>query len=163
VAGNDRVLRCSSSDIARFARDSLAKGNHLKLSAPGQSMLPCVQDGDVITVVPCTLVDLNLGDVVLYEKGDGSLIAHRLIRIGHEMGLVRFTMMGDNSRLPDRAIAPEQVLGKVVTVGRGERQIALSGKLRRWKGFVRNSARWFVFRMQNRLIRSREILARRKK
>ena len=65
-----------------LAYDLLRAGHSLRFQAQGRSMLPTIQDGDVLQVAPVQPQQLRRGDIVLVDLqqgGAGKLRAHRLV------------------------------------------------------------------------------------
>jgi signal peptidase I len=96
-------------------------------------MHPTIRDGEVITVAPVAPSDVKEGDIVLYLV-DSKVFAHRVVGIqrkeddetaqsatpnSHHL----FILRGDASGGGDDPVAPEEVLGKVVSVERAGRTI----------------------------------------
>ncbi|PUA33249.1 MAG: signal peptidase I [Zestosphaera tikiterensis] len=81
----------------------------------GRSMEPLLQTGDIVLVVNTDVGRLNVGDVVVYEKADGTYIIHRIIGINNANSC--FIIKGDNNLMPDGCIASSKIVGKVLSVG----------------------------------------------
>lgn len=71
--------RAKSSTFARLAQDLAASGISFRFQAKGRSMVPLIQDGDVLQVEPIGSYKLRIGDIVLFRK-DGEFKAHRIVR-----------------------------------------------------------------------------------
>jgi hypothetical protein len=85
------------------------------IKAVGTSMLPAVREGDVL------LVDFRarrprLGQVVLFW-GSGQFVSHRVV--GHRPDGTLVTK-GDNAQRSDPPLRPEEALGVVSAVRRGD-------------------------------------------
>ena len=92
------------------------KTGYFKLRINGDSMYPCLKDGDMVNV---SAVDLNLiapGDIIVYRAFESHLTAHRVVdvvRLGE--GRARFITKGDNNGYVDRyGVDFGRVLGRVV-------------------------------------------------
>lgn len=108
-----------------LCRNLLAEGHPVRFTARGTSMFPFICDGDLLTVVPAGANDLRVGDVVLYERPDGRLVAHSLVvkeRRGHTTML---TTRAEGLPGADDRFASDAVLGKVVSVRTGRRSVSL--------------------------------------
>lgn len=135
---------------AELLRDGLS----IRFRPGGQSMTPTIQDGEAITVAPVRARAVRRGDILLYRSKRG-LLAHRVVRV--EKGsdeASRFTLRGDASVTEDEPIAASRILGRVVSVERGGRELALVGRrahLRRilgksaaqLKNLIALASRWF--------------------
>lgn len=89
--------------------------NHLGLVYPvkGKSMLPNILEGDLVFVKPSSTSDVNIGDIVVYQRKD-TLIVHRVIEkivIGKE---VLLRTKGDNNPIPDSTLVDDGMLRGVV-------------------------------------------------
>ena len=95
-------------------------GNGHWLPIMGHSMLPLLRDGDIVRVVPQQIY--AVGDVVVFQQ-DGELLIHRIVTdmkasICRDAGQIWITQ-GDNCIIPDTPVMIDRLLGKVVTVRRG--------------------------------------------
>ena len=93
------------------------------IEATGPSMEPLIHPGDRLLVAFGARPE-RTGQVILCAV-DGRFVAHRLVahRIVTDPAgdpLVRLIAKGDAEALPDRAIAPESVVGVVQAIRRGE-------------------------------------------
>ena len=112
-------------DFVELAADVLSKGDMLRFRAHGGSMYPFIKNGDIIEVKPVEASAVRLGDVIFYRSARGRLLAHRVIKVDAQHGQVVLVTKGDSSPGPDQLVHPEQVLGRVVVIKRGERTIRL--------------------------------------
>lgn len=90
----------------------------------GRSMLPFIQDGDRVLVAH-GCADVRRGDVIVFRRG-GRLIAHRVLRIHRRESEPIFITKGDNIRRFDPPVSASEMIGRVVAVERGDRQMALN-------------------------------------
>lgn len=88
-------------------------------------MYPFIRDGDIIEVKPMEASAIRLGNVIFYRSAQEQLLAHRVIKVGAQYGQVDLVTKGDSASSPDPLVHPEQVLGRVVAIRRGERRIRL--------------------------------------
>ena len=106
----------------------LDQGYSVRFSAPGTSMGPTIRDGEPITVAPAEPSEITLGDIVAYRNGHG-LVAHRVVRIERrDQAGGGFVLRGDSATTCDAPVAPEQILGKVISVERRGRQLKVSSR-----------------------------------
>ena len=92
------------------------------IEATGPSMEPLIHPGDRLLVAFGARPE-RTGQVILCAV-DGTFVAHRLVAHRTLAGpagepLVRLIAKGDAEALPDRAIAPESVVGVVQAIRRG--------------------------------------------
>jgi len=104
----------------------LTSGYGVRFRAKGSSMLPTIQEGEMMTVVPVAPHEVSCGDIILYCFA-GGMIAHRVVRMAQAAdGGAVFSVRGDASWAFDQAVEAQQVLGRVVSVERGSRQVELT-------------------------------------
>lgn len=74
----------------------------------GTSMCPLLKEGKaLVEVVPIHQKTLQIGDVVLYRKSDGTLVLHRIIKAEAEN---RFTVLGDHQYQNAERVCREQII-----------------------------------------------------
>ena len=100
-----------------------------KLAVTGASMLPAIWPGDVLEVRQQSMAEVLPGHIVLFGR-EGRLFAHRVVeKLGREDGTVLVTR-GDCLGKPDPPVGPQELLGRVTTIVRGERRIV--PRVTRW-------------------------------
>ena len=112
----------------------LRRGNRVRFRAAGASMQPTIEDGELITVAPVAPESVKRGDILLYQNERG-VVAHRVV--GVVKGTVTidggdsppYLLRGDASVSCDAPVQLEQVIGRVVAVQRGGRNLALDSRL----------------------------------
>ena len=114
----------------------LRRGAYVRFRAIGASMQPTIEDGELITVAPVAPESVKRGDILLYQSESG-VHAHRVV--GRVKGTVpllegdcpldHYLLRGDASVSCDPPVAREQVIGLVVGVQRGGRNLALDSRL----------------------------------
>lgn len=123
------LQRCSQSlfiscrYFTGVSHELLAHGYSVRFRAPGNSMMPTIFDGEMITIRPIEPSDVKRGDIILY-RCPGSIVAHRVVGTEkRDSGALRFILRGDALGAPDEPVEIEQVLGRVESVERGSRSI----------------------------------------
>src|SRR5881296_375304 len=113
--------------LAEVAR----KFGEIRFKATGDSMLPSVWPGDLLTVRRQSFSEFQSGEIVLYEReagentitrpyepaSPGGFVAHRVVGRRGEKLITR----GDSLHQNDAPVDEEQVLGRVVCVTRNGR------------------------------------------
>jgi hypothetical protein len=107
----------------------LATGHGFRFQARGRSMLPVIQDGEILHVRPLRQDKLSTGDIVLFRANE-EFKAHR---ITSKQGDLLFTR-GDAGLEVDGAITRGQILGIVIA-----KECAQSGQIIRLSGFLPRS------------------------
>ena len=78
------------------------------------SMSPSLDAGDLVTVSPTSVEQLEIGDVIVFDSPlGGGLVCHRIIAVS-EGPDITFQTKGDNNEDPDPfMVEPERIVGKV--------------------------------------------------
>ena len=122
------VLSLSGLALQEFLRAVLAKGASFRFKARGLSMLPFIQDGDVLTVAPSPARRPRPGDVAAFcHPETRKLVVHRVLARRNGGYLLR----GDNAPESDGLISFQDVLGRVTRVERDGREVRLALGLER--------------------------------
>jgi hypothetical protein len=101
--------RAESSVFRLLTSDLIAGGYGLRFQAKGRSMMPTIQDGEIVHVKPTASDMLRIGDIVLMRRGD-EFKAHRIIRKRGPLFITR----GDAGMETDGEIRGDQILGMVI-------------------------------------------------
>ncbi len=81
------------------------------------SMAPAIQVNSISIVKKCKLDELKLGDIIMYQNGNGILITHRIIDIVKNSGEPYIVTKGDANKGRDiYPVIEQQIKGKVVYV-----------------------------------------------
>lgn len=103
--------------------EALHRGASVSLELHGSSMLPELWPGDVLTVGPVMDHELAIGDLVFVVRGGRSFV-HRLIRRLKADGGSCWITRGDANLHQDTPLYTSQVLGRVVHIRRGSRNLS---------------------------------------
>ncbi len=81
----------------------LLTGSSVPLAAVhGVSMLPLLQEGDLVIVIGVSPHNIKVGDIIVYRNPlSGALVIHRVIDKKDLDGIVYFKVKGDNNPAPD--------------------------------------------------------------
>ena len=102
--------------------DVLLAQGRVQLRATGLSMLPTLWPGDVVTIESTGLAHIENGDLLAYARQD-RLYIHRLVnRLAAPEGELLVTR-GDCMSKQDPAVRPQELLGKVTAITRGNRTL----------------------------------------
>ena len=101
----------------------------------GRSMLPLIKNGDHVLVVH-GCADVRCGDVVVFRY-EGKLIAHRVLQIykdiaGHHI----FITKGDNASRCDPPLSSSEIVGRVLSIRRGGKEMSLDTPFWRMLGWL---------------------------
>ncbi len=85
----------------------------------GDSMMPFIKQGRDVLIIEKTDGNLKKYDVPLYKRPTGQYVLHRIHRIDKD----GYVTCGDNRSFLERGIKREQIIGVLVGVIRGEKEI----------------------------------------
>lgn len=105
-----------------LAAQILAAGGKVRLRALGNSMLPTLWPGDLVTIDGASCHDALPGDLVLVLVNQRPLI-HRVRKRFERDGLVRWVTRGDAVPQSDPPVAQSDLLGTVSSIQRNRRAI----------------------------------------
>jgi len=133
----------------------LNQGQSVRFKANGWSMHPTICDGEMINVEPVLPSQVRHGDIILYRSPRG-ITAHRVIHIQREMNsalsphcsLLVFHTRGDSLKGVDPPLTSDQILGKVFSVERNGRTVALYGN----RAFMLQEIRLFLFQLKQYMV-----------
>jgi signal peptidase I len=96
----------------------------VRLRVFGTSMVPAILPGDLISVQRAVVTEISSGDIVLYAR-EGRMFAHRVVGCmdGPEGSLL--IVRGDRLRHNDPPVSSTELLGKVISIERGDRQVKI--------------------------------------
>ena len=100
----------------------------------GRSMVPLIEDGDHVLVAH-GCAGVRRGDVVVFRH-QGRLIAHRVLRIHSNDAGPTFVTKGDNTTQFDSPLSADEIVGRVLTVKRGDRYMSLDTTVWRIVGWL---------------------------
>ena len=80
-----------------------------------RSMEPYVTQNSMSIILKPEIGNLEIGDVIIFQKS-GTLITHRIIKIGTDYSGVYYITQGDNNEISDGKIRFEDIKGVVVGV-----------------------------------------------
>ncbi|WP_338419223.1 signal peptidase I [Mesobacillus foraminis] len=93
----------------------------------GNSMFPLIQQGNLCRFVSCQAVEMKKGDVVLYYSKTGQIIAHRFVEMKFMNDTSYFYLKGDTNLGFDAPIKEHQIIGKLVSIQKGDRDVHSNG------------------------------------
>jgi signal peptidase I len=121
---------------ATSLRKQLIENNHaVKIVASGYSMFPFMRNGDVQTISPVPIEEINVGDVAVFER-DNDWISHRVIDIRKTNNAITLILRGDTCIQIDPLVTKENYIGKTVGFERGGNVYEVSSFKRKNKRIV---------------------------
>ncbi len=124
-------MNVNRADFLELSREILGRGALLRFRARGTSMHPFIESGDILVIEPVNDTGVNIGDVVFYRRFDGTLTAHRLVKVDYGKDGTVLITKGDSLDYTDPPIQPGQVLGKVIRVEKDGHCVRLDSGINR--------------------------------
>jgi len=112
----------------------LQAGIAVHFRASGASMLPLIQEGDILLVKPVAPCQIRVGDVVLFITKECRPLVHRVIKRQKRAQCYSFLLKADQALEEDGLIAQEEVLGRLESVERAGREISMRSLAYRMMG-----------------------------
>lgn len=126
-----RKISLRQNEFIDLSSRILSNGGAFSFKAHGLSMHPFIRHGDVITVHPFRTCDLRLGDIACYNSAGGRLVVHRIVKKKAWNNQLVLKLRGDAAPDSVEWIKSDQVMGRIVGVRRGDKNIPLCGGYRR--------------------------------
>jgi signal peptidase I len=112
-----------------LAEEVVRTFGEVRLRVFGTSMVPSILPGDLISIQRAAASEISSGEIVLYTR-EGRLFAHRVVgRAGSAgqpfaaQGESLLITRGDRLRYNDPPVSSSELLGRVISIGRGDRQL----------------------------------------
>jgi hypothetical protein len=112
-----------------LAEDVVRTFGRIRLRVFGTSMVPSILPGDLISVQRASVSEISSREVVLYAR-DGRMFAHRAVgcTANHERPFaaqseIFLITRGDLLLHNDPPVSSSELLGKVISIQRGDRQV----------------------------------------
>lgn len=111
-----------------LAADVLRSFGALRFAATGWSMLPSIWPGETLVVERVEPDQVRIGDMVLVGR-EGRLCAHRVIGTAGDSQNPQWITQGDALPVPDCPVAGSELLGRVASVIRAGKCVAVPTEL----------------------------------
>jgi signal peptidase len=119
-------MNVPSRELMPVIRAALARGQRVRMTVTGSSMLPFIRDSDVVELEPIHSLPRR-GDVVLVQCKEERYVLHRVLRRADD----EFFLRGDAQEQWEGPFTRGDVLGKVVLSYRnGHRRVMDCGPWR---------------------------------
>jgi signal peptidase I len=104
----------------------------VRLRASGTSMVPSILPGDLISIQRAGLREISPGEVVVFIQ-NGRLLVHRVVSSGSSFDTRCLITRGDRLCHNDPPVYSSELLGRVVSVDRGNQQVKSIAASRGWQ------------------------------
>ncbi len=133
--------------IASLYVQALREGETLWFQVASGSMAPTLNVGDRVRIEPVKAKDIHTGEIAAFETARG-LVIHRIVQREQRGNSVRLLEMGDVD-LRAGWVEESAVVGRVVVVRRGTRQIDLQHPVAKRCGTVTAYLRYQLYLLHN--------------
>ncbi len=119
---NNREINLT--DAIAVIEEVLEGGGEFRLYPKGTSMLPLLRQGKdsvVLSKRPDSATPLKKHDIAFYRRKNGQFVLHRVMKTCRDGS---FTMCGDNQTVPETGILPDQIIGYVCRIYKGEKELS---------------------------------------
>jgi len=123
--------------------EALKAGGDIKTRVGGISMYPFLKKGDIITIHPVPIVEIEPGDVIIFKTHD-KLVAHRCIKTYPDKSTC--LTRGDTCPSLDPIVTIESYLGKIIEVSRKGKYIS-PNLARKFYSTIMVRGYWFIMMM----------------
>jgi signal peptidase I len=114
-----------------LAEEVVRTFGEVRLRAFGTSMVPSILPGDLISVQRTAVSEISNGEIVLYSR-EGRMFAHRVVGCAAQpfaaQGESLLITRGDRLRYNDPPVSSSELLGRVISIKRGEQQVKTSSQ-----------------------------------
>ena len=107
------------------------EGHEVAIPVAGSSMTPFLGDGRDQVFVKKPWRPIRRGDIVLYRRGNGDFVLHRVYRVQKKGNTATYDLIGDAQKDVERGIQREQIFA-VATRAKRKGKIIGSGNLYWW-------------------------------
>ncbi len=120
----------TSIELAReLAEEVVRTFGEVRLRVIGTSMVPSLHPGDFVSIHRASLLEISPGEIVLFFQ-NGRFVVHRVVdRKGtsgaDSSGEPCLITRGDRVRHDDPPVSSTELLGRVVSIERGNRKVEL--------------------------------------
>ena len=126
----EKNVSFSMRDIGPLIEEIVGQGDVFRLTVSGTSMMPFLRSNrDEVVFAPLEGRKLKRGDILLFQRRDGTYVMHRLYRIEKDG---TYTFIGDHQYKVEEGIRREQIKAYVQYAFRDGKKIDCE------KGFLRS-------------------------
>ncbi len=143
-------------EVMPIISSALVRGQRVRMTVNGRSMLPFIRDGDVVEIERIHSLPTR-GDIVLAQCANERYVLHRVVRLEAQ----GFFLRGDAQEHWEGPFQESDVLGKVVASYRNGRPCVLdcgpwhlAGLVWARYGGLGRRLLWLVVRVRSRVVRA---------
>lgn len=111
-------------DAIDVIEEVLNSGGEFRMYPKGISMLPLiVPKRDSVVLEKKEISSIKKHDIILYRRNNGQFILHRILKVCKNG---TYVLCGDNQTVMEKNVRPEQIIGYVSKIYKGERVLSAS-------------------------------------
>ncbi len=118
-----KAIEYSLAEFDETIRVVLDSGGEFRMYPKGTSMLPLLRQNIDSVVLEKPKGALKRGDIAFYQRDNEAYVLHRVIHTKDDS----YIMCGDHQIIPEHGIGPQQIIGVVTKIYRGEKCLSLNG------------------------------------
>jgi signal peptidase I len=127
----DRQGNALTEQACGLAGEVVRAFGEVRLRVFGTSMVPAILPGDLVSIHRASLQDISLGEVVMFLR-EGRLFVHRVVgrkvaANANDSDAPFLITRGDRLPHEDPPVSAPELLGRVVTIERGQWEVILHG------------------------------------
>lgn len=120
IEKNKQVIKVKSKEIFPVIAELLNTGQTVHITVTGNSMIPFLKaDRDSVELSKTSFSEVRRGDIVLVQRRNGIYVLHRVCKKKKDV----FYMVGDAQQWIEGPLYPDQLITRVISVRRKDRQI----------------------------------------
>lgn len=127
-----RELIVSTADIAELSQVILQKNRSFSCKVHGNSMIPFIFNGDVITFRKFDISKISVYDVVIFESSKGGLTVHRIVSKRNDTFMIR----GDSNCQYTQMINADSIIGRLSQIKRRDKIIRINEGIYHFMGYI---------------------------
>lgn len=107
--------------VASLIEEAFRDNKTFEFPIKGTSMNPFLHTGDLVELKKSDTFKKN--DIILYKRNDGTFILHRIVKVKDDY----FILLGDHQVKKEFPIYYNQIIGKVISYKKNNKQKYLKG------------------------------------
>lgn len=108
---NNKIIE--SRLLIEVLKESIQKGESIKIKLGGNSMWPFIKNGTNATIKKIEIEKLKIGDIIIFLINN-KVIVHRIILLNKSKKEI--TTKGDNMFFCDKKISSSEYIGKIISL-----------------------------------------------
>ncbi|MCZ8516485.1 signal peptidase I [Paenibacillus filicis] len=130
-------MQAKAGVTSRALKEILNNKGYIEIPSHGVSMLPLIRTGNICRFEPVHPIELQRGDIILFQADTGILVGHRYLERKWMNDQWMVICKGDSNLHPDAPVPEESIIGKMVSIRKPSgTMITSSPRLKLWGRLV---------------------------